>query len=445
MLCCTYTSLAYKIRIHTKDGSDTDPSLNAGISEEDDDALITKTEKLTMDMCKINSGMGATVNMDNYYMSPATAVHLKQKEIFCRGTFRSTRRLVPKSILFSSSETKSLPRGFTRYAVNPTHNMVAVGWLDNKAVHFISTADTTAFKSVQRRICNEKVQVPASEVVANYNKFMGGVDKHDKLRSTFALGKRHKFKKYYVKLMLFLFDIALTNSWIYYKLNNKEKTKKAESRADFFLSLASELVKQDVDWATRYKVTASSMVHSPSTNENFLDNVDDVMRIPLPRRRNKCTAQGIEVILNTVSSEQCNPCSFDSFPFDINKKSRTCQICHYEMRRPKWKGVVMCTSHGICLCTNIVKARAKSHPKLYQLDGTEVTDYSWTCSMDASCWTKFHEFYEPQGLFTKKQINVSERKIKFGCPVYTSPLYQKKYTALGIVVNSNDQRKKRWV
>ena len=63
--------------------------------------------------------------------------------------------------------------------------------------------------------------------------------------------------------------------------------------------------------------------------------------------------------------------------------------------------------------------------------------------MDASCWTKFHEFYEPQGLFTKKQINVSERKIKFGCPVYTSPLYQKKYTALGIVVNSNDQRKKK--
>ncbi len=177
MLCCAYTNLVYKIRIHTKDGSDTDPSLNAGISEEDDDALITKTEKLTMDMCKILSGMGATVNMDNYYMSPATAVHLKQKEIFCRGTLRSTRRLVPKSILFSSSETKSLPRGFTRYAVNPTHNMVAVGWLDNKAVHFISTAHTTAFQSVQRRICNEKVQVPASEVVANYNKFMGGVDK----------------------------------------------------------------------------------------------------------------------------------------------------------------------------------------------------------------------------------------------------------------------------
>jgi hypothetical protein len=32
---------------------------------------------------------------------------------------------------------------------------------------------------------------------------MGGVDKHDKLWTTFALGKSHKFKKFYVKLLLF--------------------------------------------------------------------------------------------------------------------------------------------------------------------------------------------------------------------------------------------------
>ncbi len=63
---------------------------------------------------------------------------------------------------------------------------------------------------------------------------MGGVDKHDKLRSTFALGKHHKFKKYYVKLMLFLVDIALTNSWMYYKMVNLDSTSGSELRADFF-------------------------------------------------------------------------------------------------------------------------------------------------------------------------------------------------------------------
>lgn len=173
------------------------------------------------------------------------------------------------------------------------------------------------------------------------------------------------------------------------------------------------------------------MGHSISTNDEFLDNVGKVQLIPLPRKKSKLIVEGLELVLNTVSSEQCSSCSFDSFPFNINKKSRTRQICHYEMQHPRWKGVVMCTNHGICLCTNIVKARGISVPKLYKLDRTAVTEYSWTCSMDASCWMKFHEFYEPW------QINVSE-KIKSRCPVCTSDLYQKKYTALGIVVHSND-------
>jgi hypothetical protein len=55
--------------------------------------------------------------------------------------------------------------------------------------------------------------VPAPEIVCNYNKYMGGLDRHDRLRSTFSLDKQHKFKKYYVKLMLFLVEIALTNAW----------------------------------------------------------------------------------------------------------------------------------------------------------------------------------------------------------------------------------------
>ncbi len=80
---------------------------------------------------------------------------------------------------------------------------------------------------------------------------MGSVDKNDKLRSTFALGKHHKFKKYSVKLMLFLMDIALTNSWIYYKLVNPDKCKKNEARADFFLSIAQHMVQPGYDWVSK--------------------------------------------------------------------------------------------------------------------------------------------------------------------------------------------------
>jgi hypothetical protein len=149
---------------------------------------------------------------------------------------------------------------------------------------------------------------------------MGGVDKHDKLHSTFALGKHHKFKKYYVKLMLFLFDTALTNSWIYYKLKNKKKTKQAESRAKFFLSLAAKLVKPDVDLASKYKITGTETDVSYSTSDVSFGSEEQLVFIPQPRRIGAVGTKLIEGTLKTVNGKQCNPCSFQSFPFNINKK-----------------------------------------------------------------------------------------------------------------------------
>jgi hypothetical protein len=124
----------------------------------------------------------------------------------------------------------------------------------------------------------------------------------------------------------------------------------------------------------------------------------------------------------------------NAIPFPLSKRSKACQLCNYEMRKPKWKGVVFCKNHGVRLCTESLPPRHLSEPKLVKLDGSEVTDFSWTSPNEGSCWTKFHKFYLPAGLFNSKQIDVRQQKIKFGAPVYTSQLYQKKYEALGIEV-----------
>jgi hypothetical protein len=275
---------------------------------------------------------------------------------------------------------------------------------------------------------------------------MGGVDKHDKLRSTFALGKHHKFKKYYVKLMLLLVDIALTNSWIYYKMVNPDSTNGSESRADFFLTLAKEMVRTDVDWVSKYKVNQSPEKQDGTDDDEELSSEDgyshDSLFLPQRQRQLNYTTEGVDVVLRAVMTDQCNPCSFDRLPIVINKRSHACQICNYELRKPKWKGVVMCTNHGVRLCTAIIPSRQKSMPKLYKLDGTLVTDFSWTCDMDALCWSKFHDFYFPRGLFTGKQINLNEKTIKFAGIVYSSELYQQKYKALGIAVQPTSVRKK---
>jgi hypothetical protein len=64
------------------------------------------------------------------------------------------------------------------------------GWTCSKAVNLIRTADMTSMRFVRRRVQNIKVDKKAPEAKVNYNKYMR-VDKHDKLRNSFALEKRH--------------------------------------------------------------------------------------------------------------------------------------------------------------------------------------------------------------------------------------------------------------
>ncbi len=54
-------------------------------------------------MCKMLKGTGATVNIDDYYMSTVLVVNLLKNKIFCMGTIRSSRKFVPKSALFTTS------------------------------------------------------------------------------------------------------------------------------------------------------------------------------------------------------------------------------------------------------------------------------------------------------------------------------------------------------
>jgi hypothetical protein len=144
MICCAYTKLTFSIKVHTKDNSDLE-------QEDSHDESLNKLDNLTLQLCKPFFNSGCTVNMDNYYMSTTCAIKLRENGVFCRGIIRSNRKFVPKSIFFTPTEARTLPRGTHRIAVNNEHQIVAVGWLDNKPVHFISTSDTSEIVEVKRR------------------------------------------------------------------------------------------------------------------------------------------------------------------------------------------------------------------------------------------------------------------------------------------------------
>ena len=106
MMCCATTNLTHKIKIHTRDNCDREL-----IDEKEQDEEVTKIDALTLEMCRPLFTTGSVVNMDNYYMSTTCAMKLRVNGVFCRGTIRSSRKFVPKSILFTPAEVRQLPRG----------------------------------------------------------------------------------------------------------------------------------------------------------------------------------------------------------------------------------------------------------------------------------------------------------------------------------------------
>jgi hypothetical protein len=119
----------------------------------------------------------------------------------------------------------------------------------------LSTSDgSEQFTTVSRHIGKDKRDVPAPKTVKAYNAYMQGVDRHDQLRATLALTKRHMFNKWYVKIWLALIDIAFTNASICYFLANPELKKKEGHRHLFYAEIANFLVEQGetYDWEEQF-------------------------------------------------------------------------------------------------------------------------------------------------------------------------------------------------
>ena len=116
---------------------------------------------------------------------------------------------------------------------------------------------------------------------------------------------------------------------------------------------------------------------------------------------------------------------------ELSTKIKICQVCRFEDRKPKWKSVMLCRQHGVRLCTEAREQREACEPILKRKDGSAVTDFTWSCQTTDSCWNKFHQFYQPKGLFNNNFSLDSKDKVKFASYAYGSLLYQKKYAALG--------------
>ncbi|CAK1596302.1 unnamed protein product [Parnassius mnemosyne] len=108
----------------------------------------------------------------------------------------------------------SMNRGDYHEVVNIKKDICVIKWKDSKTVLTCSTAiGALPLHKVQRydKVTKSYIEVTCPDMIKNYNEHMGGVDVSDQMMEVYR--SWHKTRKWPIKLIMHLFDLAMVNSW----------------------------------------------------------------------------------------------------------------------------------------------------------------------------------------------------------------------------------------
>ncbi|XP_031427813.1 uncharacterized protein LOC105902382 isoform X2 [Clupea harengus] len=210
-------------------------------------------------------GSGYYVYMDNFYTSPKLFKDLLTSNFGACGTYRDSRKDFPRNGL--NALTNKSPRGSFRWIRDGP--LVFVKWMDTQEVSVCSSIHAAYTGDVAKRKVKSKEGVFGTQLftcpapVAEYNKFMGGVDLSDQLIQYYTT--QHKTVKWYRKLFLHFLDIAATNAYLLHKeLHMQNVHKDSMSHKVFMEQLIAQLCDVPVKTArTAAPVRNASHVHKP--------------------------------------------------------------------------------------------------------------------------------------------------------------------------------------
>jgi hypothetical protein len=205
-------------------------------------------------------GTHRTIYIDRFYTSTELIISLAEKDLYVTGTLLANRIPLNIRIPKASQQFQSMKRGdavrskFIFCKADGTESSVGlVGWKDRNMVYCISNdANNFEFDECCRRGEDGIIRIPRPIAIANYNKFMGGVDLADMIRlsSDSTIMYTHRW---WLKPFFYLLDVATANAMI---LHNECLRMRAEENgteckkvniAKFKMSVIEELLGGSVD------------------------------------------------------------------------------------------------------------------------------------------------------------------------------------------------------
>lgn len=153
---------------------------------------------------------------DNWFTSYKLTCALKNKGILTVGAVRPNR--LPNCKFEDDKKLKKSGRGSYDFRTETNTNVFAVKWFDSKAVHLASSfVGLDPVNNVQRWSAQHMryIEVQRPQIVADYNKHMGGVDLSDMLVALYRMNLGTK--KYYMRIFFHLIDVCIVNAWLLYR------------------------------------------------------------------------------------------------------------------------------------------------------------------------------------------------------------------------------------
>lgn len=191
-------------------------------------------------LCSVENPQYHAVYFDNFFTSHKLMIKLSENGFHATGTVRE-QRLIASEL----EDTKSLQkkeRGVFDWRFDNANNILAVKWNDNSVVTLATNFETVEpLLSAKRFSRSEKksISVPQPNLIAAYNRYMGGVDLLDSFVAQYRIAV--KGKKWWWPIFVNYVDVALCNAWRMHRLVHGKELDLLEFRRRVCIALLTSV------------------------------------------------------------------------------------------------------------------------------------------------------------------------------------------------------------
>ncbi|KAK2574890.1 hypothetical protein KPH14_008342 [Odynerus spinipes] len=187
----------------------------------------------TMLLEKVPGSQGHHMFTDRYYTSFILAEELLKLKCYLSGTILTNRKHLPNQIekpKFGRKSTVAFRKG----------NTLVLSWKDKRVVTCLTNWNNAGMTSVRRMLRGDvEITVKKPNVVINYIKHMGGVDRADQLAATYCFLR--KSLKWWRKPFFGGLEICSINSYLLYKMTKQQRGEQPLSHLKYVKTLVKQL------------------------------------------------------------------------------------------------------------------------------------------------------------------------------------------------------------